>query len=300
MYDVRKFLQDNRIHFKTSGTNTTSGWVEIHCPFPLCNDPSEHMGINMSSSMYSCWKCGEHGSFTKLVKVILKCSWQMAEQISSEYFKPSLLTGGVREVKSRNTTFHFPKEATDKLPILHKEYLRDRGFSPKVIQEKYGVLACYQTGRYAYRLIIPIIMFGRPVSFLARDVTNEQEPRYKNMSNEESIIPAKHCIYGIDEISKGDNMLVVEGVFVKWRIGDKCVATLGTKYTGAQLKLIIDKNPKNTFIMYDKGAEKEADKLASALSPHIKRVETISIDSYEDYDDMTEKDVKQLRKDINL
>jgi DNA primase len=296
VYDVKKFLQDNKIHFKSSGTNVSAGWIEIHCPFPICKDPSEHMGINLTSSMFNCWKCGEHGSFTKLVKVILKCGWKQAEDISSEYFKPSLLSSAT--VTQRTThSFAFPKEATDVLSELHKTYLRNRGFSPKEIKQKYGVMACYTTGTFAYRLIIPVFMFGRPVSFTARDVTDEQEPRYKNMSNDASIVPIKQCLYNID--NAGDTMVIVEGVFDAWRIGDGAVATLGTKFTMPQIKMIIDKKPKTIYVLYDKGAGKEATKLALTLSPHIKELEIIEIDE-KDPAEMSEKAVKLLRKELGL
>lgn len=298
MYNVTQFLQDNKIPYKSSGTNVSAGWVEIHCPFPFCRDPSEHMGINLRTSMYNCWKCGEHGSFTKLVRTILRCDWEQAENIASEYFKPSLLTE--KQQVQQAKTFAYPKEATDKLPQLHKDYLRNRGFDPKILQRQYELKACYLTGKFAYRIIIPIIMFGRPVSFTARDVTNTQKTRYKNMSNAESIVPTKQCVYGIDEVAIGDSILLVEGIFVKWRIGKNCLAMMGTEYTLPQIKVIVAKKPKIVYVMLDKGAEKISRKLSAILAPHVKEVQIIGLPEYEDYDDMTQHDVKLFRKELAL
>lgn len=295
MYDVRRFLQDNKIYFKSSGTNVSAGWIEIKCPFPFCNDPSEHMGVNLTSSMYNCWKCGEHGSFTKLVKVILRCGWKQAEDVASEYFKPSMLTA--HEPKKLRTSFAFPKEATEKLPLLHKSYLKNRRFNPKEIKEKYGVMACYTTGNFAYRLIIPVIMFGRPVSFTARDVSGMQETRYKNMSNELSVIPIKQCLYNID--NAGSTIIIVEGVFDAWRIGDGAVATLGTKFTAPQIKLLIEKHPENVYVLYDDSAGKEAHKLASAIAPHIPNVEVLEI-GIKDPAEMSDSEVRMIRKELGM
>jgi len=298
MYDVKKFLRDNAIYFKSSGTNVSTGWIEIRCPFPMCNDPSEHMGINLSSSMYNCWKCGEHGPFTKLVKVLLNIGWKNAEDLASEYFKPSLATKYKHEETPHKASLHFPKEATSKLPDLHKDYLRNRNFDPKQIRKDYDIMACYQTGNYAYRIIIPIFMFGKPVSFTARDVTDEQETRYKNMPNEKSVIPVKQCLYNID--NAGDTLLIVEGPLDVWRMGKGAIATMGTKITNTQIKIIIDRKPKRVFVLYDWGAYSEAYKLAHTLSPYVEHgVETLTID-VKDPAELTEKDAKLLRKEIGL
>ena len=298
MYDVRRFLQDEKIPYKTSGTNVSAGWIEIHCPFPFCNDPSEHMGVNLATSMYNCWKCGEHGPFTKLVSVILKCGWKRAEEISAEYFKPSLIRDRKEEITERKK-FAFPTGTTDKLPALHKSYLKSRGFDSIEVQTKYGVKACYQIGElaYRYRLIIPIIMFGRIMSFTARDVTDSQEPKYTNMPNRDSIIPIKQCLYNIDNAK--DKIVIVEGIFDAWRIGDGAIATLGTKYTMTQVKMILDKKPKSVFVLFDRDAEKEANKLAAVLHPYIPHTEILEID-VKDPAELSDKEVKILRREIGL
>ena len=57
MFDVISFLEEYNIDYTTSGKNVTSGWVEINCPF-CGDDPSYHMGVNLSSGLYHCWICG--------------------------------------------------------------------------------------------------------------------------------------------------------------------------------------------------------------------------------------------------
>jgi len=140
-------------------------------------------------------------------------------------------------------------------------------------------------------------MFGRTVSFTARDVTNSQEPRYKNMPNEDSIVPIKQCLYNIDNAE--NTLVIVEGIFDAWRIGNGAVATLGTKFTMPQIKLILDKKPKSVFVLFDKGALKEANKLASLLAPHISHTEILEID-VKDPAELSGKEVKMLRREIGL
>jgi hypothetical protein len=59
-----EYLDDKNISYSTSGKNVSSGWIGISCPF--CGDSSNHLGINLESKVFSCWKCGEKGNFIKL------------------------------------------------------------------------------------------------------------------------------------------------------------------------------------------------------------------------------------------
>jgi len=294
MLDIISFLDKLEIEYKRSGKNVTSGWVEINCPYPSCYDPSFHCGVNLKSGKHNCWICGNKGGMPKLISRILEISYKKAEAMVEEEFGINLFLEDEEEIISANKVF-FPKESTKILPIPHREYLIGRNFDPDFLIKNYKIRACYLTGDYSYRIIIPIIINNILVSFTSRDITGEQDS-YKNLSKEKSIIPVKNCVYGIDSIT--NKIVIVEGVFDAWRIGNGAVATFGKVPTSAQIKTIVDKKSiKEVFILYDNDAEKNASKLGSILSNFFKKVEVLDID-LKDPAEMTEKDIEYFRKHI--
>jgi DNA primase len=296
-YDIISFLEDNEISFQKSGKNVTTGWIEIQCPYEGCFDPSTHCGINLKSGLHHCWICGSKGGMEKLASKILGISYQKALDILSKYpANPSLLYE--EESKTRDSLEEISLEGFEtELANIHRNYLENRGFNPKVLQKDYQLRCCYQTGKYPYRIIIPIIVKGKVVNLTARDVTGQQSPKYKNLSNQEAVIPMKECLYNIDSVD--DKVVIVEGVLDVWRIGPGSVATMGTEYTSKQLSLLFHKKIKKVFVLYDSDAIKKAEKLSYALSTFVPRVEVLSLEEG-DPADMKIEEVNQLRKEIGL
>jgi len=60
MIDIISLFENNDIEFYSSGKNNSRGWVELNCPF-CGNDPSFHLGVNLSSGIFHCWICGAKG-----------------------------------------------------------------------------------------------------------------------------------------------------------------------------------------------------------------------------------------------
>ena len=294
MFDVISFLESNNIEFKTTGKNVTSGWVELSCPFPSCNDRSFHLGINLKSGLFHCWVCGEKGGANKLVKELLDVNYYEAEKIIESFDTNKEFE---EEIKSSITKLEIPKEFSYELPQLHRLYLLKRNFDPEYLQNKYKIMACYQQGRFSYRVMTPIFMNKELVNFTGRDVTDLQKTKYLHMHNEESVIPMKNCLYNIDFVK--DKVIIVEGVTDVWRIGDGAVATLGVEYTTQQLNLLLEKELSEAYVLYDndKVGKEKANKLANALSSFVPHVEILSIDA-KDPAELSDNDVLELRKDI--
>lgn len=292
MFDVISFLEENDFEFLTSGKNVSSGWVGINCPF--CSDPSQHLGINLSSGIYHCWICGAKGGSESLVKRLLNVSYGEAKRIVEEYDSNQILNED--QEKTFVKKIEFPKGCLDKLPAIHREYLIHRKFDPDYLSEKYRLKAClYTGGDFAYRLIIPIIMDNHIVAYTGRDVTNEQKIRYKHSKNEQSIVAVKDCIYNIDTVE--NRVIIVEGVTDVWRIGDGCVALFGLEHTTRQLNALFSRNLDEAFVMFDSEphAIKKAYRLANILSTFIPTVQVLELDQG-DPAEMSDPDVEKLKE----
>jgi DNA primase len=183
------------------------------------------------------------------------------------------------------------------LPELHRQYLIGRNFDPDFIQKKYLIRSQYKTGFFAYRIIIPIIEDNQVVNLTGRDVTGLQKPKYKNLHNNDAVLPMKICLYNIDSVR--NTMVICEGPTDVWRMGDGAVATMGVEFTTPQVMLISQKKPKNVFIMYDPEAQMSAYKLANHLSSIIDHVEIIELKD-KDPGELSEDEVKHIRKELGL
>jgi len=296
-FDVITYLEDRGIQFWTSGKNVTSGWINISCPFPFCQEPSNHLGIS-PHRFFNCWVCGEKGPVTKLIQQLEGCSWTEANTIVSKFqdftFKHLKKETQHRTDPDRNI---LPKEANDDWPQLHLDYLKKRGFNPPSLINKYKLKACYTLGKYKFRIIVPFFHKGKIVNFTGLDVTNQAKEPYKHCLNEEAIIPAKSCLYNIDTVDR--SVLIVEGVTDVWRIGDGCIASLGIEWTNAQIGLLIEKSLERVFVMFDSEpkAVAKAHELGEHLSAIFPSVEVIEL-SEGDPCDLDPGTVRKVRKNF--
>ena len=287
------YLEDKNILFHTEGKNVTEGWINIECLW--CDDPSHHLGIS-PSNLYHCWRCGLKGSAIDIVMKVENCSYGSALIVMENY--EDYLPGYVnQEEKTQGVSrIKFPSDMKD-LESLHRNYLIKRGFNPEELIEKYQLKACYLTGEFKYRIIVPVILDGRTVNFLGMDVTGQAKYRYKNNSNDNAIIPIKSLLYNLDSVQ--NTALIVEGITDVWRMGDGTVATMSMEYTQEQILLLCRKKVKKAVVMFD-GEElaiRKAYKLANALSAAIPVVEVFELPSG-DPAELSEKEVKNIRQKI--
>ena len=103
-------------------------------------------------------------------------------------------------------------------------------------------------------------------------------------------------LYNLDSVK--DTIVIVEGVFAVYRLGDGVVATSGMKWTMIQIYLCFLQSLKRAFILFDpeRKAQEQAEGLASALSCLIDHVEVLCLDR--DIDNLSENEVKSFRKEI--
>ncbi len=287
--DIIEYLDTVGIQYTMHGKNVSQNWIGIQCPF--CDDKSNHLGINIKSKAFSCFKCGTKGNIIKLVQELEHINWIQALN-NLQQFSKTVIQFNEKITAVSNS---FPK--MNKLGKVHKEYLSNRGLDPDFMEKKYALKSGANFTKYQTRLIIPFFEKKRMISFTSRDVSNSIEPKYLHPSRDEVILVPKDLIFNIDSVK--NSCIVTEGCFDVFKIGDGAVALSGTKYTQRQVSLL--SNIERVFILFDPEpmAQKQAGRLCKELS-FLTHSEVILLDIDRDPGDMTASEVKELRKELGL
>ena len=175
--------------------------------------------------------------------------------------------------------------------------MHKRGYITSQIEQLYGVKACYITGDFKYRLVIPVVEKGRIVTYVGRDITEKSKLKYKNLKEELSVKPAKECVYNIDAVC--DTAIIAEGIFDVWRLKYNAVAMLGLVFTRKQVRMLAEKL-KKAFICFDNEpvAKESAMALGEELSMAGVDVYVVLIDK-KDPDCLSESEAEEIRKIIS-
>lgn len=299
--DIKGLLIEYDISFKERGKNVSRGWVNLEvCPF--CGDSAFHCGINLTNLGFHCWVCDEKGSVFKLLREMEIFKGRNIRAITASHEREWISTPpeGLNPVAAmfspkNEGILTLPKGLIRDLPPPHRNYLLSRGFDPDFLSKKYKLRAVYNTGtqKYRFRIIVPVFIDGKMVSFVAAaTLRSEGVVKYLNCSPEESIIPVNHCLYNYDSIS--DIVVIVEGVTDVWRMGDGFVASFRKGITSEQIVLLTQKKLKKVFIMYDADATKNAISLADKLQGIIPSVEVLELDKG-DPADLTMEEAQEIR-----
>jgi DNA primase len=226
------------------------------------------------------------------------CTFCEAKNISAPlsfgYQNKSLDILNSQSIHEVTGAFQLPKFASEKLPAPHMRYLSNRGFNPLRISREHKILACYTVGKYRHRIIIPILLNGTIVNFIARDITGQAKRKYLMSPN--GLIHGNSLLYNLDKA--GSSVVLVEGVFDAWRIGRGAVATLGTKVSEAKINLLVKHRPKlkRVLVAFDEDAQRQANKLAIKLKCLFPEVIVIEItDDPDSYFRAHPDDLKKLR-----
>lgn len=270
----------------TKGKNVGKGSVNIQCPF--CDDRSNHLSFQLKTGYYKCWRCSSHGSLWRFLRTI-NANTDIIREIQFDEL--------VQKEHSPPAAIKWLKDFVPYLQTSHQQYLSKRRFDPNYLQKKYALMSSKHYGKFKFRVIIPMMVNNRVVNFTGRDVTGLSELRYMTCPEEDAIVPRNQIVYNLDSVN--GSMIIVEGPTDVWRIGDGCVATLSTQFTPKQISAILQAKPSRVFVMYDaeENAQKQAMDLAFCLSPFIRHVEVVSMDSG-DPGDLSDEDVRYLRKEL--
>ena len=286
-------------------TTVNKGWVNVNCPYCDTKIDSFNLGINPEEDYCNCWKCGAHDLYDVLSKV-LKVSISDVSDLIRPYRGMSSTLPLVSKRKALANSLVLP---SDGFTPKERKYLELRDFNPDFLHSKYGVVGGGITGKWKFRIIIPIYYNNTLVSWTARSIMSKKElkeldiPRYKNLSIEESVINPKDIFYNLDNARK-DTVVLTEGCFDVMRFGDDWICSLGTQLTQNQLKLLCERYSK-VYIMFDN--EPLAQDKARLFGMQIASmgVEVEVVDAYSEFRvndgaECNDKQVKQIRRELGL
>lgn len=229
-FDWRGFLTKNSVSFIEKGANVKRGEINIRCPFCGTADPSFHMGLNLETGWYSCWrnKSAHSGkSPLRLLMVLLGVPYWRARELAGldrDYVDPegfsavaARLLGASRglaeAMPKQRQRLSFPDGFGPIPPSAwaqrYRAYLYSRGFDyiPDLI-EAYD-LQCASFGEWRDRIIIPYFIDRELVSWAGRAI-GPATLRYRELSPEDSLVPVKHTLFNYDCIAAGGKALIIQ------------------------------------------------------------------------------------------
>ncbi len=269
-FDIRTFLTAN------VGDLIEHGKHEVSIACYSCGDVGDHMWVNVSTGAYICYRCGESGYGVKLISKLAGVPWDQATEMieSAGAGRGRSQLGGVKE---RLQKLHGREDQTatqykyarrlpsnyERLPAVREsasaqrayDYLIDRGVTDEMIQ-RYQLGYC-KRGRYQGRVVIPILSYGRPIYFVARDFTGRARAKVLTPPNEENYLSAREVIYNMDDALRSDTLIITEGVFDAMATGG--IALLGKRISPTQYGIIMGARAswESVVIMFD-GDDPEA------------------------------------------
>lgn len=297
---IQEYLRDRNVKFREKGKNIGSGYLGVqYCPF--CSISGFHGGINLKYPIYSCWACGKH-SLTKFIRTIESCSWQKANKIVKQLYPDRIEEEEDKYVEKDESKFkQLLSQFSNKFSKVHKRYLEERGFDFDTLRNKYNLLCCNDYPlEFNYRIIAPVMINEKTVNFIGRDVTGRSTEKYLVCPDRFSLMPKKKLLYNLDSVT--NKIIIVEGITDVWKLGNGSVATLSMDWTRDQVLELCELELKAAFVIYDNEprAQLRAQKLCNTLSIlcNIDHVERIELDGVKDPGELSEADIRYLRKEL--
>lgn len=287
------------------------GGFNVNCPWCDTKKDSFNLGINPSEDYGNCWKCGGHD-----IKDVLALLLGIPRRDVSDIIKPYMgRKSNLPSVSTRKASATFLSLPSDTFTSKERKYLEKRGFDADYLHEKYGVVGGGITGKWKFRIIIPIYYKGRLVSWTARSILSKDElkeldlPRYKNLSIEESVYPAKDIFFNLDNCV-GDSVVLTEGCFDVMRLGDingnsdNVICSLGTQLTQAQIRLLSERFNK-VYIMFDNEAEAQEKARKFGMQIASMGLEVEVIDAFSEFGvndgaECNEEQVASIRRELGF
>jgi hypothetical protein len=227
------FLNERNIEHATSGHGIAGSNVAIQ-PCPFCGSFGRpfHLHISLEGRGWRCWRTDHKGGDAALIQKLLGCSWQEANAIAgtvrslandfalqiSNILKPTA-------VNNNKSILRLPEEfkplSTKPSCRPYVKYLDTRGFTNlKLLTDRFGLHYCTQ-GAFHSRIIFPIYLEGKLVSWTGRAIYKKAELRYKTLSHKPkpglptAPLPIQHCLLWYDDLFKwfANTFILVEGPF---------------------------------------------------------------------------------------
>lgn len=225
----RGLLEEQRVPHIDRGPNVKRGELNIRCPFCGSADPSFHMGLNLETGYWACWRNNNHRgkSPLRLIMALLQVPYWKAREVaglSADFVDPEGFTAIAARILGRDglmTSEKAPPARFLDLPrdfeyieqsgpgYRHFSYLRDaRGFGTFTGQVARRYELCCGGDVWRDRVIFPYFLDGHLVTWTGRSI-NGHPIRYRDLEVNESLVAPKHTLYNHDVILQPALALVV-------------------------------------------------------------------------------------------
>ena len=298
--NFQKLFDDYKVKYSLK---VNRGWVNTQCVF--CGGSSYKLGFNPQDDYCSCFACGGHNLLDALGR-LLGLNRQRLKEVLPDYEGRAEIAKALSGKKPKVKSLELP---TDGFTSVERKYLEKRNFDADFLREKYKIVGGGIAGKWKHRIIIPILLNGKIVSWTGRSVLGKEKlqelelPRYKNLAVDESVIDPKHTLFNLDNC-KGDSVILTEGAFDVLRFGDDCLCSFGIELTQTQVNIIADRF-KKVYIIFDNEiqAQKTARKFGLELSAMGVDIEIV--DAYSDYGvkdgaELTDNQAEKIKKELGL
>lgn len=253
-FDWVAFLDRNNVPWVGPGTNVSQGHVGICC-FLCSDDPSYHLGIDLATGRWSCWRDPTHRGgpvyliqrLAKITKKAAQVIWEGAASATKAdllELEQELLFRGKSEAVIRPIQWGVDEFELDDSYSSKRflAYLKTRGFhNPEWVAKEYGIRGAL-SGAYAHRVLFPLTIEGTLYGWSGRAIAPSRI-RYKTHPPGPQV---RSLVYNYDQVVAGGDILVIcEGpvdaltVDVLGRIQYcRAVALLGVHMTPGKRDLI--------------------------------------------------------------
>lgn len=295
--DVIRFLEGNNISYKTSGPNCAKGHVVIKCPFCGDDDPSEHMGWELATGYWGCWRNSGHRGRRphRLIMRLLGCTPTAADDIVAgvrdlDRFGEAVAKlrapaerSGERGRMGLELPRNFRPLTSKGLGRHYCHYLRRRGFRRRdldAMREQYDLRFC-TSGLWRGRIIFPVRLEGSLVTWTGRTISRIATPRYLTLTQSvgddggpQALCGIRDTLWGYDSMigEKFHTLCIVEGPidalkvdFYGGPMGVRASCLFGSGITEEQIALVADLCERCTSIVF----LGDSDGLANAM--HVQR-----------------------------
>lgn len=288
-FDVVAFLEERGITYAQPGRNVARGNVGIACPF-CGDDPSTHLGINVSTGEWNCWRDPRHRgqSPVYLVARLIGCSTEHARELVEGPTAPSSMESlrgrledmdGSRGRRSRSELC-LPDEFVEiewsgpTRKFAEWLYTR-RGFARSDVVEvvrTFQLRACL-SGKWCNRVVFPIEEKFRLVGWTARTISKHDRAKYMTEPPGRGI--KEHLLgYDLACLRRKKMLIVVEGPldFAKLAFYGmdhaSVVAVMGKTVSEGQVARITELADfhDRVVVLLDRGAEGAAHRMAETLA----------------------------------
>lgn len=285
--NFQQILDEHHIYYRTEGQYTRAGWIQLKCPFCTGgSDPNKlYCGYSLDSGAVSCWRCGKHRALDTLVAL----TGQSYKTLRDLYERP---VGRIDPELKASGSLKWPKRIGPLLPC-HIQYLRERKFNVATLEKLWYLRGVGISTELAYRIVIPIDLYGQTVSWTTRAIVDDVASRYISAKPEQEAVSHKLLLYGEDYARNA--IIVLEGPTDVWRVGPGAVASFGTMWTFQQVNRLLSYPIRYICFDNEPEAQKRAKKMQDALIGFDGKTEIVEIDA-PDPGSAKSKEIKRLRR----